>query len=102
MQSLSQIRTPNRFILFALIVAVIIVVSWRLAPARNTTQFLSVMDGFASDTSARANTSTDTQIQTLQDRLRSHPDDGQAFTQLGLLYIQKMIMFLSAPVALWR
>jgi tetratricopeptide (TPR) repeat protein len=89
MQSLSQNRTTNRVILFALIAALIILVSWRLAPAHSTTQLFSVVDSLASDASSRANTSTDAQIQILQTRLRSHPDDGQAYTQLGLLYLQK-------------
>jgi len=90
MQSLSQIRISNRVILFALIAALIVLVSWRLTPARSTKQLFSVVDSFASDASSRANTSTDAQIQTLQTRLRSHPDDGQAYTQLGLVYLQKM------------
>jgi tetratricopeptide (TPR) repeat protein len=89
MQSLSQIRTSNRVILFALIAALIILVSWRLAPAHSTTQLFSIVDNLAAETSSRANTSTDAQIQTLQTRLRSHPDDGQAYTQLGLVYLQK-------------
>jgi tetratricopeptide (TPR) repeat protein len=89
MQSLSQIRIPNRILLFALIAALIIVVSWRLAPAHSTAQLSSIVDSFAADASSRSNTSTDAQIQTLQARLRSHPEDGGAYTQLALVYLQK-------------
>jgi tetratricopeptide (TPR) repeat protein len=89
MQSLSQIRTPNRVLLFALIAALIIIVSWRLAPTHSTAQLSSIVDSFASDASSRSNTTTDAQIQTLQARLRAHPEDGGAYTQLALVYLQK-------------
>ena len=90
MQSLSQIRTSNRVIILALIAALMIAVSWRLAPPHGPTQLFSVVDGFASDASSRANASTDAQIQILQEKLRSHPEDWQAYTQLGLSYLQKV------------
>ena len=89
MQSLTQNRPFNRVIIFALIAALIIVISWRLVPAHSSNQFFSIADSFASDASSRANTSTDAQIQKLQDQLRSHPEDWQAYTQLGLVYLQK-------------
>jgi len=89
MQSLSQIRNSNRLILFALIAALIIVISWRFAPAHSSTQLFSVAESFASDASSRANASTDAQIQMLQEKLRTHPEDWQAYTQLGLIYLQK-------------
>jgi tetratricopeptide (TPR) repeat protein len=89
MQSLSQNRSFNRVMLFALIAALIIVISWRLVPFQSSNQFLSIVDSFAADASSRANTSTDAQIQKLQDQLRSHADDWQAYTQLGLVYLQK-------------
>lgn len=89
MQSLSQNRPFNRVILFALIAALIIAISWRLAPAHSSNQFFSIVDSFFSDASSRASTSTDAQIQKLQDQLRSHPDNWQAYTQLGLVYLQK-------------
>ncbi len=89
MQSLTQNRPFNRVIIFALIAALMIVISWRLVPAHSSNQFLSIADSFASDSSSRANTSTDAQIQKLQDQLRSHPEDWQAYTQLALVYLQK-------------
>jgi tetratricopeptide (TPR) repeat protein len=89
MQSLSQNRTFNRVIMFALIAALMIIVSWRLAPAHSSAQFFSFVNGFAYDAASRASTSLDTQIQSLQSQLRSHPDDWQSYSQLGLAYLQK-------------
>ena len=89
MRSISQPRPFNRAIVFALIAALIIVISWWLVPARRSTQPFSVLDSFSADASSRANTSTDAQIQKLQDQLRSHADDWPAYTQLGLAYLQK-------------
>src|SRR5215212_7011172 len=89
MQSLSQIRTSNRVILFALIAILFIGLSWRLAPVHKSNQLLSILDSFSSDTSSRTIASTDAQIQTLQEKLRTHPQDWQAYTQLGLTYLQK-------------
>ncbi len=87
MQSLSRNRTLNRVTILALIVAVIIIASWRFAPVH--TAGLSFTNPFASNTSVRTNASIDAQIQTLQDQLRSHPEDWQAYSQLGLAYLQK-------------
>ena len=90
MQSLSQNRISNRVIIFVLVAALIVVVSWRLVPAHSSTQFLSILDSFSADASSRANASTDAQIQALQEKLRSRPEDWQAYTQLGLVYLQKV------------
>ena len=89
MQSLSQNRTFSRVIMFLLIAILMIVVSWRLAPRRVSAQPFSLLNVFAADTVSRARTSLDAQIETLQDELRSHPDDWQSYSQLGLAYLQK-------------
>lgn len=89
MQSLSQNRTTYRILLFALMAGLIVLVSWRLAPPQHSNQLLSLVDSFTSDASSRASASTDQQIQTLQGRLRSHPQDWPSYTQLGLIYLQK-------------
>ncbi|HSK88763.1 MAG TPA: hypothetical protein VK880_10415, partial [Anaerolineales bacterium] len=89
MQSLSQNRTLNRFILLGLIVAFMIIASWQFAPAYHSGLSFTNLDLFASDASSRTNASMDTQSQRLQDQLRSHPDDWQAYSQLGLAYLQQ-------------
>jgi tetratricopeptide (TPR) repeat protein len=89
MQSLSQNRTFNRIMMLTLVVALIIIASWRFAPAHNSALSFPNFDSLASDTASRTNASTDAQIQTLQDRLRSNPDDWQSYSQLGLVFLQK-------------
>jgi tetratricopeptide (TPR) repeat protein len=89
MRSISQNRTFNRALLFGLIALLIIAVSWRLVPIQPSTQLSSMIDSFTSNASSRASASTDSQIKTLQEQLRSHPENVQAYTQLGLLYLQK-------------
>ncbi len=89
MQSFSQNRTTNRLIYFALIAALIIVITWRFAPAANSMPSFSNFSGLSSD-AARTGASTDKQIQSLQDRLRTNPNDWQAYSQLGLAYLQKV------------
>jgi cytochrome c-type biogenesis protein CcmH/NrfG len=82
MQSLSQNRTFNRVIIFAVVAALMVVVSWRLVPAHSSAQLFSFVNSFASDAASRASTSVDAQIQTLQSQLRSHPDEWQSYSQL--------------------
>ncbi len=89
MQSFSQNRTTNRLIVLALIAALIILLTWRFAPALNSMPSFSNFAGLGSD-AARTGASTDKQIQSLQDRLRINLDDWQAYSQLGLAYLQKV------------
>jgi tetratricopeptide (TPR) repeat protein len=89
MQSFSQNRPTNRLIYFALIATLIIVITWRFAPAASSMPSFSNFSGLGSD-AARTGASTDKQIQSLQDRLRTNPDDWQAYSQLGLAYLQKV------------
>ena len=42
------------------------------------------------DTSSRTGASTDAQIQTLQNQLRANSNDWEAYSQLGLAYLQKV------------
>jgi len=89
MRSTPQTRLFNRTLLFALIAALILAASWWLAPVRRSNPIFSLADSFSADAASRASASTDAQIQKVQDQLRSHPEDWPAYTQLGLVYLQK-------------
>jgi tetratricopeptide (TPR) repeat protein len=89
MQTLSQNRWFHRVIMLAFVTALIIIVSWRLTSARDLPSRLEDVYGYLADSTSRTSASTDTQIQTLQDRLRKNPNDWQAYSQLGLSYLQK-------------
>ena len=89
MQSLSQNRSLNRVVMLALIAILIVIASWRLAPAHNSAQLSSLINSFAFDPASRAGTSLDAEIQSLQSQLKSHPDDWSSYSQLGLAYLQK-------------
>lgn len=88
MQTISQKRTVNRVFIFALISALLIVLSWKFAPAVNPAISLSDLDRFMMDAS-RTGTTTTAQIEYLQEWLRTHPDDWQSYSQLGLAYLQR-------------
>ena len=89
MQTLSQNRFFNRAILLALITALIILGSWRLASPQGLPARLQEVYSYLSDSSSRTTTSTDKLIQTLQDRLRTDSNDWESYSQLGLAYLQK-------------
>ena len=79
----------NRALLFVLMIAVLIAASWivtRITTGHTSTG--SVEDYFG-QTVHRAGITTDRLIDTLQARLRSTSDDWQAYSQLGLAYLQK-------------
>lgn len=89
MQILSQNRTFNRVIMLALLTALIVIASWRLTSARGVSTRLAEAYGYLAESVSRTSSSAETQIQTLQDRLRTDPNDWQAYSQLGLAYLQK-------------
>jgi tetratricopeptide (TPR) repeat protein len=89
MQILSQNRSLNRVIILVFITVIIIIGSWRLTSARDLPSSLEDVYGYLADSTSRTSASTDTQIRTLQDRLQTNPDDWQAYSQLGLAYLQK-------------
>jgi tetratricopeptide (TPR) repeat protein len=86
MQALLQDRNLNRVIIFATIALLLIGVSWGIADRREVTIPSSERSG---DYASRLGVSIDSQIQTLQDRLRSNPYDWESYSQLGLAYLQK-------------
>jgi tetratricopeptide (TPR) repeat protein len=85
MQALTQDRSIQRVILLAIVVLLVIAVSWDMAGSGRPA-FPS--EGSVED-AARLGLSVDAQIRTLQDRIRSSPDDWSSYSQLGLAYLQK-------------
>jgi tetratricopeptide (TPR) repeat protein len=89
MQTIIQNRSFHRVIMVIFITSLIILVSWRWAPARDLSSRLDDIYGYMADSTSRTNTSTDSLIQTLQERLRKDSNDWQSYSQLGLAYLQK-------------
>ena len=89
MQTLSQHRRYHRVLLLVVITALIVIVSWRLASTQGLSSRLEDAYGYLANSSSRTNASTDTLIGSLQERLRTNPQDWQSFSQLGLAYLQK-------------
>jgi tetratricopeptide (TPR) repeat protein len=88
MQFFTQNRSLQRIVMFALIALLMAAASWWSASGRNQVSPFN-LDSFAADNPSRTNTSTDGQIQALQDQLRAHPNDWQSYSPLGLAYLQK-------------
>src|SRR5215208_4989811 len=89
MQTLLQNKISNRVIMLIFITALLILVSWRLSSAGDLSSHLEDVYGYMVDSSSRTSTSTDSLIQTLQDRRRADPNDWQVYSQLGLALLQK-------------
>ena len=89
MQSILQNRLSSRVILLSLIVLLLVAVSWRFGWAQNAMLHQTYPDPFVSDAASRVNSSIDAQIQTLQNQLKVNANDWQAYSQLGLAYLQK-------------
>ena len=85
MQALSKDRNLNRVIIFALVAFLVISVSWGMA-ASGRPAFPLERSG---EDISRLGMTVDAQIQKLQERLQSNPDDWQSYSQLGLAYLQK-------------
>ena len=90
MQTLKQARLLTRLLIFLLVIASLILISWVLAyprfpassPALARLYFMGAMDN-------RRGPSTDGLIEDLQTRLRANATDWQAYSQLGVAYLQK-------------
>jgi|CXWL01.1.fsa_nt_gi tetratricopeptide (TPR) repeat protein len=85
MQALSKDRNLNRVIIFALVAFLVISISWRMAGSGRPA---FPLERSGEDVS-RTGMTVDAQIQKLQDRLRSNPNDWESYSQLGLAYLQK-------------
>src|SRR5688572_17057626 len=90
MQTLKQARLLTRLLIFLLVVASLVLISWLLAyprfpaasPALAKLYFMGAMDN-------RTGPSTEGLIEDLQVRLRADDRDWQAYSQLGVAYLQK-------------
>ena len=89
MQAIFQNRSFNRVIMLGFVATMIIIISWRLAPARSLSSHLEEAYGYMVDSPSRTIASTDSLIQSLQEKLRANPQEWQAYSQLGLAYLQK-------------
>ena len=89
MQTLSQNQSFNRVIILVFITAIIIIGSWRLTSARDLPSSLEEVYGYMADSTSRTSASTDAHIRTLQDQLKTNPNDWQSYSQLGLAFLQK-------------
>jgi tetratricopeptide (TPR) repeat protein len=88
MRSIPQNRSFYRIMMFGLIAMLMIAASWWFTFSRNKVPSFE-LDSFAADTASRTSASIDGQVQSLQAQLRSHPNDWQSYSQLGLAYLQK-------------
>ena len=88
MRTLLPFQPLNRVVLFSASIVLLISITWALA--RGFVIPSSGSDSYVADNSLRTGASTDAQIQTLQDQLRADSNDWQAYSQLGLAYLQKV------------
>lgn len=89
MQIFSRNRSPNRTLLFALIAVLIVISSWWIASAQSRPPVFD-LEALTADSASRTSASNDQLVQSLQERLRTNPDDWQSYSQLGLAYLQKV------------
>src|SRR5215207_1532889 len=89
MQTLSQNRPLHRVTLLVFIAVLIITGSWMLTSNRGLSSRLQDAYAYLADSTSRTSASTDAQIASLQERLRTNPEDWQSYSQLGLVYLQK-------------
>jgi tetratricopeptide (TPR) repeat protein len=89
MQIITQNRLRNRILILVFITALIIVFSWALTSTRGMTANLADVSGYLANSISRTNAQTDESIQNLQEQLWANPNDWQAYSQLGMAYLQK-------------
>jgi tetratricopeptide (TPR) repeat protein len=85
MQALSQDRNINRVFILVILTIGMLLFSWAMADRQEAAIPLER----SGESTSRLGLSIDAQIQALQNRLRSNPEDWQSYSQLGLAYLQK-------------
>ena len=89
MQILENWAYPPRPVYYLLPIAIgLVLVSWWLANDRYPSTKAVAEDYFSAGV-YRTSVSTDRLVSRLQTRLREHPDDWEAYSQLGMAYLQK-------------
>jgi tetratricopeptide (TPR) repeat protein len=79
----------NRTLTFLVVVAGLVVISWSLARSQGLSLTPALAEYYFGSVMDRTGASTDRLIESLQARLKTNPDDWQAYSQLGLTYLQK-------------
>ncbi|MFN8456226.1 MAG: tetratricopeptide repeat protein [Anaerolineae bacterium] len=83
------VRLLNRPYLFLYSIIGLVALSWGLNHWQAFGSTFSLAPHYFSGAIDRTGASTDRLIKTLQSRLRTEPEDWQAYSQLGLAYLQK-------------
>ncbi len=83
-------RSIQRGLILFIMVIALIAVSWAIAQANAAANMVTAADDYFAHAAHRTGAKTDQLIQDLQTHLRSVPNDWQAFSQLGLAYLQKV------------
>ncbi|RPI31475.1 MAG: hypothetical protein EHM70_11445 [Chloroflexota bacterium] len=82
-------RSISPFLIYLpAVLAGLLIVSWVLAGLQSSGGFSSA-DQYLDGSLNRTGANTGLLIEDLQDRLQADPDDWQAYSQLGLAYLQK-------------
>lgn len=82
----NEILTP---IVVLLLAGGLVAASWVIASRSANTDAYDIDENYFASTTYRMNTSTDSQIENLQSRLRLAPNDWQSYSLLGIAYLQK-------------
>jgi len=88
MQVPAHNRWSIRIAILLVVLSGLVATSWLLASPRASKASLLPED-YLGETLFRAGASTDHRLESLQDKLRKTPDDWRAFSQLGLVFLQK-------------
>lgn len=90
MQIVRQRTLMSRTFTFLFVVTGLVIISWGLARFHQTVGLPPIVaEHYFSGVTDRTGASTDRLVENLQSNLRSNPKDWQAYSQLGLAYLQK-------------
>jgi tetratricopeptide (TPR) repeat protein len=78
-----------RVLVILMVVSGIVAASWAFAQVRTAAQVPELPADYFAMLTSRAGASTDQRVANLQEHLRAAPRDWQAYSQLGMAYLQK-------------